>query len=283
MERRGRGERLNLVRTVVGAIGAWGRNYLWAPRYRRAEMMTLTAEDGTRLSASHLAGPQGAFATVVLVHGFLNWSRTPAVHAFARRLAQEVNVIVVDLRGHGRSGGRCTLGVEEPLDVEAAVASAPQGVPVVTVGVSLGGSAAIVQAGRFRNVAGVVAVSAPGWSGSVEREGSAAVHRWVASPLMRLVLASLMRTRTAKSLHPVAESSATVAAISPSFAIFVHDRQDRFFGPEHAEALYGWAGEPKQLWWVDGAGHGADVLTESFAVRLVGELRSKLETRSPIA
>lgn len=174
------------------------------------------------------------------------------------------------------------MGVEEPLDVQAAVASAPRGVPVVTVGVSLGGSAAVLQAGRFKNVAGVVAISAPAWSGSVEREGSATVHRWAASPLMRLVLASLMRTRVAKRLVPVAESSATVAAISPSFSIFAHDKHDRFFGPEHAEALFGWAQEPKQLWWLDGMGHGADVLTEPFAVRLVTEVRARLHAQSPI-
>lgn len=117
------------------------------PRYRPEERLSVVTEDGVRLSGARLTGPEEAFATVVLVHGFSHSSRTPRIHAFARRLAQDVHVVVPDLRGHGRSGGVCTLGAEEPLDVAAAVAAAPRDQPVVTVGVSLGGAAALLHAG----------------------------------------------------------------------------------------------------------------------------------------
>jgi hypothetical protein len=42
-----------------------------------------------------------------------------------------------------------------------------------------------------------------------------------------------------------------------------------YFGPEHAERIYEWAGEPKELWWYADAGHGTDLLNDAFADRLL--------------
>ncbi|MGH9064584.1 MAG: alpha/beta hydrolase, partial [Acidimicrobiales bacterium] len=179
------------------AVGGWARKYVVPPRYRRRERLSLIAGDGTRLSVARLEGPPSAPLAVVLVHGFVNWSRAPAIHALAHRLAADVHVVVPDLRGHGRSGGRCTLGRTEIHDVAAAVAAAPPGLPVVTVGVSLGGAAALLHAGTYGGVAGVVALSPPASWGPYDRGGSLRIQRWVATPVSRAVLATLLRTRVA--------------------------------------------------------------------------------------
>jgi pimeloyl-ACP methyl ester carboxylesterase len=92
----------------VGVVADWARKYPLAPRWRREELLSLRTVDGVRISAARLPGPGDAPAAVVLVHGFLNSSRSPVVHAFARRLTERVHVIAPDLRGHGRSGGRVT-------------------------------------------------------------------------------------------------------------------------------------------------------------------------------
>ena len=79
-----------------------------------------------------LAGPAGCGVTVVLAHGFMNWHRHPKIHEFATRLAQHVNVLVPDMRGHGYSKGTSTLGALEYLDVAAAVAQVPASDAVVS-------------------------------------------------------------------------------------------------------------------------------------------------------
>lgn len=165
--------------TRGGAVAGWFRKYPLAPRYRRIERLDVVASDGTRLGVHRLAGPPDARCTVVLVHGFVNSARTPALHSFAHLLADEVDVIVPDLRGHGRSGGVCTFGRDEPLDVAATVAAADPTKPVVTVGVSLGGAAVLLHAGEHPNaVAGVVAISAPvSWGGVGTPSGSSAGWR----------------------------------------------------------------------------------------------------------
>ena len=48
------------------------------------------------------------------------------------------------------------------------------------------------------------------------------------------------------------------------------------FGPEHAEALFAWAGEPKALWWVPGGGHGRSMLTPDLLERVRVEVSERL-------
>jgi pimeloyl-ACP methyl ester carboxylesterase len=255
------------------------RRYAFLPRYRPDERLELITADGVRLSGARLAGPAGAPATVVLVHGFVHSSRTPRIHAFAHRLARHVHVLVPDLRGHGASEGRCTMGVEEPLDVAAAVEAAPPGLPVITVGVSLGGAAVLLHAGTHGGVAGVVAVSAPAWAEAWETKSTNRVRRYVTTRTGRQVLSRVLRTRVAEQCRAVPDSRDVIAAIAPAFTLVVHDPLDHYFDERHARALYEWAEEPKELWLLDGAGHGSDLLTPELADRLVGEVGRQLSRR----
>ena len=73
------------------------------------------------------------------------------------------DVVTYDSRGHGRSGGVCTLGKLEGLDVAAVVEWAgTRGNRVVLVGASMGAVAALAHAAGDHSLAGVVAVSCPG-------------------------------------------------------------------------------------------------------------------------
>jgi len=257
------------------ALTRYLRAYVAPPRYRRSQRAAVTTADGVRLNAWCLDGPPGSPCTVVVVHGFVNSSRSPAVHAFAHRLARRVHVVVPDMRGHGRSGGRCSMGRHEPLDVAAAVGLARPGLPVVTVGTSLGGAAVLLHAGTHGGVAGAVSVSAPAW-GELDRVGTHRVRRWVSGRAARAALAVVLRTRVGPDCIYLPEAGEVVAAIAPAFTLVVHDPDDWYFGPEHAEAIHRWARPPKELWWYHGAGHGTDLLTAAFADRLLAEVEGRL-------
>lgn len=270
--------------SVTGAgrvVADWAAKYPLAPRWRRDERVWLRAADGTRLFAARVDGPPSAPFAVVLVHGMLNSSRSPKVHAFARRLAGDAHVVAPDLRGHGASGGRSTLGIAEPADLDLAVALAAStwGVPVVTVGTSLGGFVALLHAGVHGGVAGVVAVSSPGFWLRGDRPGAQRIRRLVEGRPGRALAAALLRTRLAGLPTEEAAIDAAVASIAPAFTLLVHDPDDHFFGPAHAEHLYESASEPKELWWRPHTGHGIDLLTPSFAEELLPRLRDRVPSR----
>ncbi len=256
------------------------RKHAFGPRYRTEERLSLVTEDGVQLTGARLIGPPDAVATIVLAHGFVHSSRTPRIHAFAHLLARRAHVIVPDLRGHGGSGGVCTLGAEEPLDVAAAVAAADPFLPVVTVGISLGAAAVLLHAGARdqadRRFAGVVAISPPAWSGVWDTPGTKRVARWACSPGGRKVLARVLQTRIASTFPAVPDSRDLVAAIAPAFTLIVADPADHYFGEEHSRALYEWARPPKDLWLLPGSGHGTDLLSRGLADRLLRELDERL-------
>lgn len=81
-------------------------------------LLAVTTDDGIDLVGSRLGAGEPA---VVLCHGFLGWHRKPRVARLAESLAERFTVYAFDLRGHGQSGGACTLGDLEALDVAAAV------------------------------------------------------------------------------------------------------------------------------------------------------------------
>src|SRR4051794_16529728 len=92
--------------------------------------LTIRTADGEELAALHLppAAPTAGPATaVVLAPGFSGWSERPAVRRLAaelHRCAPTLGLLLVDLRGHGRSSGLTTLGAREVFDVDAGVLAA---------------------------------------------------------------------------------------------------------------------------------------------------------------
>ncbi|MFF9685603.1 alpha/beta hydrolase [Streptomyces sp. NPDC014623] len=121
---------------------------------------TLLTGDGVRIEAVYTpctagAGTAGAGApgetAVVLAHGFTGAADRPALLRAAGVFARRAAVITFSFRGHGRSGGRSTVGDREVLDLAAAVAWARSlgHRRVVTAGFSMGGSVVLRHAALY--------------------------------------------------------------------------------------------------------------------------------------
>ena len=258
------------------ALAGYLRKHAFVPRYGEERALPLVTDDGVRLAAHRLAGPADAPGTIVLVHGFSQSSRMPRIHTFAHLLARRMHVIVPDLRGHGASGGVSSMGPKEPLDVKAAVEAADPALPVVTVGISLGGAAVVLHGGTFGGVAGVVAISAPAWWGAWDTPATRRIQRYAMSPAGRRFLAVFLRTRIAQVCEGVPHAEEQAGAIAPAFTLVVADPADHYFSEEHPRTIYQWANEPKELWLLPGTGHGTDLLSPAFADRLLADLERRL-------
>ncbi|MFD8626982.1 alpha/beta fold hydrolase [Streptomyces hygroscopicus] len=122
----------------------------------RERRTTLLTDDGVPIEARYEpsptpgAEPSGTLA-LVLGHGFTGSLERPALRRVASAFRQRTAVITFSFRGHGRSGGRSTVGDREVLDLAAAVAWARRlgHRRVATVGFSMGGSVVIRQAALY--------------------------------------------------------------------------------------------------------------------------------------
>jgi len=230
----------------------------------------LITRDGVRIDADHRPGD--AATGIVVAHGFTGSWRRPAVRRIAEIFARYGGVVSFDFRGHGRSGGRSTVGDREIHDVDAAVAWARElgYARIVTVGFSMGASVVVRHAALVGGVAAVVAVSGPSrWY----YRGTTPMRRlhWVVERrLGRLVGRVALRTRIASDgWDPVPEQPDAVAGrIAPVPLLVVHGDADPYFPVEHARALYDAAGEPRELWIEPGYGHAENAASDELVGRI---------------
>lgn len=236
----------------------------------------LRTADGVRLAASFLPGPHAHAPAVVLVHGFAAHRRKPAYALLADMLAAWMHVLSLDLRGHGRSEGWCTLGDLERLDVAAAIEALRRAGHrrVAVVGVSMGATSLLHALADGCDADAAVIVSAPARLGAIETAALAGLDdlwrtRWRRAAFRLL---SGVRLVAPEAGRPFPDPQELAAKVEVPLLV-VHGQDDHFFPPHHAEALQAAAAGPATLWLEPaGFGHAEDGITPAFAAALARAL-----------
>jgi pimeloyl-ACP methyl ester carboxylesterase len=225
----------------------------------------LLTTDGIRIFGTELGNVGTAHDRGwIFVHGLLAHHRAPGPKEFAESLTRYGPVWAIDLRGHGLSSGKCTLGNLEALDVAAAVGHARNQTdrPLILVGFSMGAAACIRAAALYAEVDAVVAVSGPAeWHGT--RRWAAHVTRAIwktpgGTTLLRHLTGVRIRAGWLESESPVS----VIGKIAPAPVLVVHGTADQFFPLDEAQLLFENAQEPKDLWMVKGGGHAEGFFME---------------------
>jgi pimeloyl-ACP methyl ester carboxylesterase len=252
-----------------------------------ADRLALRTDDGERLAAVHVPGPDpDRPLAVVVAHGFTLSTQHIGVQTVLSALSHHAGVIGFDFRGHGGSTGHSTVGQHEVLDLEAAVAQARRlgYADVVTCGWSMGGSVVLRHAALHGGVDAVVSVSALSRWFYRDTKPMRRVHWAIETRLGRLVARRAFRTRISPAgwdLDALPESPVEVVPrISPIPVLFVHGDRDHYFPVDHPHALYAAAQEPKDLWIVEGFGHAETAATPDLLDRIGGHLPT-LVARGP--
>jgi pimeloyl-ACP methyl ester carboxylesterase len=231
-----------------------------------------TSADGVKLTGIHRFAPNGRFDIALAVaHGFTHHTGYRETRRVVSALATQAGVVAFDLRGHGRSGGRSTVGDREMLDLDAAVAWARAAgySRVATVGFSLGAAVALRHAalGSARTDA-VVAVSGPARWYSRESAPMRRVHWLLEQPHGRAV-ARLLGVRLDRPWVDVPPSPIeVVSAVAPTPLLLVHFDGDPYFSAAHQEALAAATGGHAQVWVERGTGHGETGTDVALAERI---------------
>jgi len=232
---------------VVGKGTSCGERLFFFPD--RGEVGTgpdvfFPSRDGTRLHGWYFPAAGASRGVVVHCHG--NAGHVGVHAGMSTFLARSgYDLLAFDYRGYGRSeGSPSRKGLLD--DVQGAIDFAKsKGGRVLLFGQSLGASLAILAAAERPEVAAVVA-EAPftGWR---------AIARDVVSraPLVSLLRAPLAWLLVGGGGDPVD----AVASLSPRPLFLIHGERDEVIPPSMSKELFQAAGEPKELWIVEGARH----------------------------
>ncbi len=218
--------------------------------------------DGTRL-AGWLSAPKVDRA-VILLHGIDADAWAGAQPDLARAYVDAgFQVLLFDLRAHGRSGGaRITLGNLERGDIRAAVDLVlSRGIPPGRIGLhgtSYGAAMSLLAAADIPEVGAVVADSAFADIRDLiadEVERRTRVPGFLAGSLMRPGIEVAARILYGLDLAALAPEN-IVGRISPRPVLFIHGEQDRMIPVDHAARLKNRAENPAaELWTLPRSGH----------------------------
>jgi uncharacterized protein len=242
-------------RTAVGADVQMG----W---FRTADGVPLALTRRRRTdgawSARRLGGRRER--VVLVAPGLFTARECPEHQAFAERLTEIADVVTVDVRGHGESGGRFSWGMQEPGDVAAlATQLRREYARVGAVGFSFGGYHVGAAAAVHRTFDAVAMVATPRCFSPLDRHF-----------LLRGIRKSLLAARRRRgyagrfTLLPFRPgrrpAMAFVGEIAPTPLLLVHGTGDWLLGTHHVEELYRRATDPKSLVLVEGGSHAEGMM-----------------------
>ena len=170
-------------------------------------------------------------------------------------------VLQFDFRAHGESNGRRTsLGYHEQKDVAAALAflKSRNEIDHKRIGIygfSLGGATAILAAAKTRAFAALVADSAFTSLRDQARDAITGFYRLPTFPFLQLTILGYelyFQTRV-KNISPVS----VISDVSPTPVLIIAGEGDRLIPADNGRRLFAAAREPKQLWIIPNADHGA--------------------------
>lgn len=222
----------------------------------RPEDVRVDSRTGAALAGRFFPGQSRA--TVVLVHGY-GGSQDELLPVAGALHDAGFSVFSDDSRGSGRSTGGITFGAREQDDLESVVdyLTTRPDVDAERIGAlafSMGAAATIMAAARDDRIKAVVSDS--GW---------ADVHHWLRPKLLDMFVhprarftplsMKLIELRTGIDFDDLKPGD-VVAKLAPRPLLIIHGAADDVVPASDGDELFAAAREPKELWRVEGAGHG---------------------------
>lgn len=257
----------------VGVIQQWEDERHW-------EKVWVTAPDGTNLRGTYIENAEPTRDTVILIHGLFQ-NRTMCLPYISMYRNLGYNVLLIDLRGHGESGGNHTgWGLSEQGDMAAWMNWLQQKNSHMRVGlhgISLGAAMALLYAGSDagKNLSFVVADSSYGNIIALGQEKlrEAQADKWTIRgyKILDPFFQGAMWYHTGKLVADIEPAQAVKRITVP--VLFLHGSDDQLVPVQTAKSLYDNCQSPDKDIYVFGhSGHAVGIATNS------GEYRETVTT-----
>ncbi len=217
--------------------------------------LEVETEDGIKVRGWRVDHPNPK-GIAVLAHGYM-MNRSELTPLAAWLYARGWSSMLLDLRAHGRSGGRrSTFGVKERRDIAAAVKQAKSevpGVPVVLIGSSMGAAASAFALAEEADLAdGLVLDSA------YSRLPEAVLGWWyfLGGGFLRLLLApTVLLAAPMVGFNPFRVDVARALQGLETPVLILHGDADTLATPWHARRNCAASRNAGEIVWLTGCGH----------------------------
>ena len=244
-----------------------------------ARDLVIRTSDGLSLAATYRPGRLADSPGVLMLHG--NGASRAAAAANAAWLADRgYAVLAIDFRGHGESSpAPHSFGLFESRDAAAAFAwlkRSQHGAPVATIGISLGGAAALLGARRPLPADAMILQA-------VYPDIRHAIRNRIAAVTVRpagLLLEPLLSYQSLPRLGAWPERLAPLSAIRAyrGRVLVIGGGRDLYTPPAETKALFDAAPGRKGLWIAPGVDHAqtSDLATDAYRARILAFLRETI-------
>lgn len=205
----------------------------------------VVTKDGIRIAFDHYKN--GHAMLVVIAPGFFNSKDALLIKDLANGLAGQYDVIAMDFRGHGKSGGLFYWTSKEYLDLLAIVDQfKDQYMSIGVIGFSLGAATAIIAASKTDAIKAIVAVSAPSDFSKIE------YRLWELNVENDIRYSLLSKGRIGKGVRPgpfwyKKEKPIDVVGKLHQPILFIHGTDDWVVKPWHSKTLFDQAKSLKSI------------------------------------
>jgi len=229
--------------------------------------LSVSTSDHVRIAIRHTQ--TGHPNVVIVAPGFFQSKDTRTFRRIEQNLKDSFDVISMDFRGHGKSGGLYTFSAKEKEDVKAVVDYAKKSYPKVgLLGFSYAGTIAVIEQAAYHNLTSLACVASPMASDQIEL-------RWWTPEAVRLAWRGMEKGAGVRPGNPFlkkVKAVDVVGRLDKTPILFIHGTKDPTVGGRHSRALYEAAREPKALKIIRGGSHAQDMFrthTQEFMTLVV--------------
>lgn len=197
---------------------------------------------------------------IVIAPGWFMTKDSESFSEIAQMFSPDFDVITMDFRGHGRSGGFYTFTCKESSDIESVVNYAQKKYKkVYLMGFSLGAAMAVIDGAKDPRISKIIAVSPPCCFNKIENHywkkeawgptfKKFELKRWIS---IRPSIKGLLCTKKPSPIEVVANIKVPI--------LFIAGEKDPTVYCWHTEKLYAQANEPKKLIIIKDGIHAEDL------------------------
>jgi len=217
---------------------------------------TVESFDKTKIALNHFK-KDGRDTVLIICHGFAMSKDSKPFIDLSNDLFQSCDIIAMDQRGHGESGGIFSFSSIEHEDIKAVVEYAEENYTnIYLMGFSLGAASCIIEAAKNKNVNGLITVSAPI---SFEKIENRFLYKDALIPGIQKFGGHTLKMRLGNMFAKKEKPIDVIDKISPIPILIIQGGKDPIIFKHHAETLYEKAKDPKKLMIIKNGLHAEDL------------------------